>query len=75
MGANGKYPSLLIDPAIEKWYHSKETVPHFFKFNRRTILITSTLMIGIPSLVYYLGQKYIGRFALKGVKRGESYLK
>jgi hypothetical protein len=36
----------------------KETVPNYFKFNRRTVMITSTLMIGIPGLVYYLCDKY-----------------
>jgi hypothetical protein len=36
----------------------KETVPNYFKFNRRTVLITTTLMVGIPGLVYYLCDKY-----------------
>jgi hypothetical protein len=71
----GKYPSLLTDPAIEKWYNTKENVPHHFKFNKRTIMITGTLMVGIPALVYFLCDKYNGRFQLKGVKRGESYFK
>ncbi|KAI9205089.1 uncharacterized protein BJ171DRAFT_502976 [Polychytrium aggregatum] len=74
MGGHGdKYPPVLIDPAIEKWYHMKESTHAYFKFDRRTIKITLALTVLFPAVLYVGSVWNMGNFKPRGVRRGESF--
>lgn len=55
---HGKYPPLLVDPAIEKWYHMRENTHVNFKFTNRVVRFIGVAVVGFPGLVYYLNEKY-----------------
>ncbi|KAJ3122570.1 hypothetical protein HK098_002749 [Nowakowskiella sp. JEL0407] len=73
-GHHGKYPALLIDPAIEKWAHMKESTTHHYKINNRTLKITFTFLVAIPAFLYWGAAAYKDKFAFQGVTNGESSL-
>ncbi|KAJ3189885.1 hypothetical protein HDU85_000169 [Gaertneriomyces sp. JEL0708] len=57
MGGGGKFPSVLFDPAIEKWYHMKENTHVYYKLNRRTGYLGIMLTLVVPGIVL-LGSSY-----------------
>ncbi|KAJ3201216.1 hypothetical protein HK099_002331 [Clydaea vesicula] len=69
-----KYPALLIDPAIEKWYHMKENTHAYFKFNRRTITYSVMLTLVVPGLIFLGCYKWHHALDFTGLGRGESPL-
>ncbi|KAH6561241.1 hypothetical protein BASA50_000247 [Batrachochytrium salamandrivorans] len=71
---HGKYPPLLIDPAIEKWYHMRENTHSHFKFNRRTVFISVMLTLAIPGLLWYAVEKNARIWSVGGASRHNSYL-
>lgn len=69
LGGHHEHPSLLTDPAIEKWYTMKENTHAYFKFNRKTVTISLILTVAVPSLVYFgclYGRDWVD---LRGKKR------
>ena len=56
-----------MDPAIEKWFHMRESTHHSFKFDRRVSIITGLLMFGVPGFVYWGAQKWNVSFWMKRV--------
>ncbi|KAI8999423.1 hypothetical protein BC832DRAFT_594594 [Gaertneriomyces semiglobifer] len=73
MGGGGKFPSVLFDPAIEKWYHMKENTHVYYKLNRRTGYLGIMLTLVVPGIVL-LGSTYgFGAFQPLGARRDEKY--
>ncbi|KAI8902101.1 hypothetical protein BC833DRAFT_575104 [Globomyces pollinis-pini] len=68
-------PSLLFDPAFEKFYHMRENTQHYFKLTPRVVAISSTFLIGIPALIYYTVKNHSNKIEYAGVKRGDSIWK
>jgi hypothetical protein len=64
MAGPGKYPSLLIDPAVEKWAHMKENTPYYFQFNKKTTKAVAFYLLIVPGILYYGLQKYQVSFLL-----------
>ncbi|KAI8815946.1 uncharacterized protein EV422DRAFT_572288 [Fimicolochytrium jonesii] len=71
MGGHGKYPALLIDPAIEKWYHMKESTHAYYRFNRRTAAFGIILTLVIPGFFYWGSSTYMNKVQPMGARRGE----
>ncbi|KAJ3147733.1 hypothetical protein HDU89_005092 [Geranomyces variabilis] len=72
MGGGGKYPPVLTDPAIEKWYHMKENTHAYYRLNRRTMGIGFALTVALPA-IFYFGSTFNGNYQPTGVRRGESF--
>ncbi|KAI9354052.1 hypothetical protein DFJ73DRAFT_827712 [Zopfochytrium polystomum] len=69
--AHGHQSPLLIDPAIEKWFHMKEMTAPYFKFNRRTTTFVLTFAVVVPYALYYGSKKFAG-LKLRGLRQGEA---
>jgi hypothetical protein len=62
-------PSILVDPAIEKWYHMKENTQYYYKLNTRTVRYAAISLIAVPALLFYGYRKYHLGFELRGLRR------
>lgn len=51
--ASSKYPEVLWDPAIEKWYHMKENTHAHFRMTPRVVRYGAWLAVVIPVGLYY----------------------
>jgi len=65
--SSNKYPPLLIDPAIEKWYFMKENTHAYFKFTPRTIRISVALALVVPGAAYFVSTYF--RVSVSGKKK------
>ncbi|KAI8926922.1 hypothetical protein BC831DRAFT_454378 [Entophlyctis helioformis] len=70
---HGKYPPVLTDPAVEKWYFMRENTHTHFKFTPRTIKYSVVLTLLIPGFVWYYADKYHNTWKVTGARRGESF--
>jgi hypothetical protein len=55
--AHSKYPDILVDPAVERWYHMKENTHVYYRMTPRTVKYSLILGLGIPALCYWIVQK------------------
>ncbi|KND04588.1 uncharacterized protein SPPG_08832 [Spizellomyces punctatus DAOM BR117] len=73
MAGGGKYPPVLIDPAIEKWYHMKENTHAYYKLNRRAVGIGAMLTVVLPAAVFLGSWAWMGSFQPRGAGRGDKF--
>lgn len=47
-------PDLMLDPAVEKWVHMKESTHAYYRFTPRTLRIAFLMGVAAPVGIFYL---------------------
>jgi len=67
----GPSKSLVLDPAIQKYYELSTNRYKYFRWTPRTAWVTFVYVALVPSIIGYIGFKYDGKFELRGKRRGD----
>jgi len=67
----GPSKSLVLDPAIQKYYELSTNRYKYFRWTPRTAWVTFVYIALVPSIIGYIGYKYDGKFDLRGKRRGD----
>jgi len=67
----GPSKSLVLDPAIQKYYELSTNRYKYFRWTPRTAWVTFVYVALVPSIIGYIGYKYDGKFDLRGKRRGD----
>ncbi|OXV10506.1 hypothetical protein Egran_01730 [Elaphomyces granulatus] len=68
----GPSKSLVLDPAIQKYYELSTNRYKYFRWTPRTAWVTFVYVALVPSIIGYIGYKYDGKFDLRGKRRGDT---
>ncbi|KAI8842950.1 hypothetical protein BC829DRAFT_492221 [Chytridium lagenaria] len=72
MGGHSERPVVLIDPAIEKWYHMRENNNTHFKFDRRTLRFSLYAVVLFPAFLYAGSKYYLNTIKPLGSRREDN---
>ncbi|KAL1978620.1 hypothetical protein VTN31DRAFT_1479 [Thermomyces dupontii] len=68
----GPSKSLVLDPALQKYYELNATRYKYFRWTPRTAWITLVYGAIVPTLIGIVGYKYDGKFDFRGKRRGDT---
>jgi len=68
-------PTLLKDPAIERWYTMRESIHQGFRFTRYNTPAILFYAVAVPVGMYYLASATQNRWNFAGALRGDSLSK
>ncbi|KAJ9193854.1 hypothetical protein DTO166G4_115 [Paecilomyces variotii] len=64
--------SLVLDPAIQKYYELNQTRFRYFRWTPRTAWLTLVYVGIIPAALTYVAYKTDGKYELRGKRRGDT---
>ncbi|GAD94294.1 conserved hypothetical protein [Paecilomyces variotii No. 5] len=64
--------SLVLDPAVQKYYELNQNRYKYFRWTPRTAWLTLVYVGIIPAALGYVAYKTEGKYELRGKRRGDT---
>ncbi|KAL4986424.1 hypothetical protein BDW68DRAFT_163378 [Aspergillus falconensis] len=68
----GPSKSLILDPALQKYYEVNSNRYKYFRWTPRTAWHSLLYMVLIPASLGYIAYKSDGKYDLRGKRRGDT---
>ncbi|RMJ28975.1 hypothetical protein PHISP_00186 [Aspergillus sp. HF37] len=68
----GPSKSLILDPALQKYYEYTANRYKYFKWTPRHAWLSFVYMALIPGTLIYIGSRTDGKYHLRGKRRGDT---
>ncbi|KAL2220524.1 hypothetical protein M432DRAFT_637057 [Thermoascus aurantiacus ATCC 26904] len=68
----GPSKSLVLDPALQKYYELNQNRYKYFRWTPRTAWITFVYAAVVPGILGYIAYKTDGKYDMRGKRRGDT---
>ncbi|KAL2014857.1 hypothetical protein VTN00DRAFT_2382 [Thermoascus crustaceus] len=68
----GPSKSLVLDPAIQKYYELNQNRYKYFRWTPRTAWLSFVYMVAIPGALGFVAYKTDGKYDMRGKRRGDT---